>query len=111
MMLLTQEIKRKLPPIGATDKLGNRAPIVVKFFNPVGSATWWITEGEEEEGDWRLFGFADLYSGGDSDTRSPEAELGYVMLSELQSVKLAFGLSIERDRHYGFGHTLAEVIR
>ena len=110
MMLLTAEIKRKLPAIGATDHLGDAAPIIVKFFAPVGAATWWITEGEEEDGDWRLFGYADLYSGS-CEKRSLEAELGYVMLSEIESCQLPMGLKIERDLHYGFDHTLAEVMR
>ena len=110
MRLLTAEIKRKLPAIGSTDGLGGQAPIIAKLFAPVGAATWWITEGEEEDGDWRLFGYADLYSGS-GQNRSLEAELGYVMLSDLEGVQLPMGLKIERDRHYGFGHTLAEVMR
>ena len=40
--------------------------------------------------DWTFFGLVNLYG----------EELGYFTLSELQSVKLPFGLSIERDKHF-----------
>ncbi|SEH12608.1 Protein of unknown function [Sphingopyxis sp. YR583] len=60
---------------------------LVKFFNPVGAATWLATE-LGEDGD-TLFGLADLGFG------CPE--LGSFSLSELASVRLPFGLGIERD--------------
>jgi hypothetical protein len=60
---------------------------VVKFFNPTGAATWLATE-IYSDGD-TLFGLADLGFG------CPE--LGTFSLSELASVRLPFGLRIERD--------------
>jgi hypothetical protein len=60
---------------------------VVKFFHPVGAATWLATE-IEEDGD-TLFGLADLGFG------CPE--LGIFSLAELASVKAPLGLGIERD--------------
>ena len=63
---------------------------VVKFFNPVGAATWLATE-LDSDGD-TLFGLADLGFG------SPE--LGSFSLSEIASVRLHFGLKIERDLHF-----------
>lgn len=60
---------------------------VVKFFNPVGAATWLATELYDD--DDTLFGLADLGFG------CPE--LGTFSLSELASVHLPFGLGIERD--------------
>lgn len=60
---------------------------VAKFFSPVGAATWLATE-LCEDGD-TLFGLADLGFG------CPE--LGSFSLSELASVRLPFGLRIERD--------------
>lgn len=92
MKLLTKEIKRKLPKLGATDGMGDAAPVICKFFAPVGSWTWYVTEGEkQEDGDWMFFGLVDGF----------EKELGYFVLSELESVKLQFGLGIERDIHFG----------
>lgn len=68
---------------------------VAKFFSPVGAATWLATE-LSEDGD-TLFGLADLGFG------CPE--LGSFSLSELASVRLPFGLGIERD--LGFSSEVA----
>lgn len=62
-------------------------PPVIKLFNPVGAATWLATE-LSEDGD-ALFGLADLGFG------CPE--LGYFSLSEIASIRLPYGLFIERD--------------
>ena len=90
MQLLTDEIKKILPPLYRTEQIPfEKKELIVKFFNPMGNQTWEIFEGSEEDGDWRLFGLCDLGFG------SPE--LGYVMLSELESLDVGFGLGIERD--------------
>lgn len=60
---------------------------VVKFFNPLGAATWVLTE-LDADGD-TLFGLADLGFG--------TPELGSVSLSEIASFRLPFGMGIERD--------------
>ncbi|MGJ3648212.1 DUF2958 domain-containing protein [Sphingomonas sp. GlSt437] len=60
---------------------------VVKLFNPAGAATWLATELDDDED--TLFGLADLGFG------CPE--LGSFSLSEIASVRLPFGLRIERD--------------
>lgn len=74
--------------------------IIVKYFTPDGSATWFILDGEPEvDGDWHLFGLCDLGMG--------FPELGYVQLSELQGHKGKMGLPIERDA--GYHGTLAEA--
>lgn len=63
---------------------------VVKFFNPVGAATWLATEIDEDRD--TLFGLADLGFG------CPE--LGCFSLAEIEAVRLPFGLAIERDEHF-----------
>ncbi|MBY8823211.1 DUF2958 domain-containing protein [Sphingomonas colocasiae] len=70
---------------------------VVKLFNPVGAATWLATE-LDVDGD-TLFGLADLGFG------CPE--LGYFSLSEIASLRLPFGLRIERDLHFSTAHPLS----
>jgi len=70
---------------------------VVKFFNPVGAATWLATE-LDADGD-TLFGLADLGFG------CPE--LGSFSLAELTAVRLPFGLAIERDLHFSTAHPLS----
>lgn len=102
MKLLTSAIEKKLTatPIGSTDGQGNKAKVIVKFFNPCGAGTWLITEGEkQEDGDWLLYGYMHIF----------EWEWGYVLLSGLQKFRGPFGLSIERDL-YASG-TVEEVMR
>ena len=89
MKLLTKAIEAKLAkaPLYSTD--GQKVkPVIVKFFNPTGSWSWYVVEGvKTEDGDWRFFGLVDGF----------EKEWGYFTLSELQSVRGRFGLGIERD--------------
>lgn len=60
---------------------------VLKLFNPLGAATWLATELADD--DDTLFGLADLGFG------CPE--LGPFSLSEIASVRLPYGLRMERD--------------
>ena len=89
-MLMTKELEAKLKdyPIGSQDGLGEEAEVLVKYFIPCGAGSRLITEGEQQEhGDWLLFGYMHIF----------EWEWGYIMLSELESVQLPFGLKIERE--------------
>jgi len=75
MKLLTEEIKRRLPPLGATE--GEEDPMVVcKFFDPASSWTWYVIEGSPEGNDWVFFGLV----------HGLEDELGYFSLNELVSI-------------------------
>ena len=86
MKLLTQEIRKQLPPIGAQDQ--SKDPTVyVKFFCPWNHWTWFAYEFDGED---IFFG----YVKGDFD------EFGTFSLSELESVKGPVGLGIERDIHF-----------
>lgn len=90
MKLMNAEIEKKLldSPLYSKDGQGMNAEVVVKYFNPCGAGTWLITEGEKQNnGDWLLFGYCHIF----------EWEWGYVMLSELENIKLPFGLTIEID--------------
>jgi hypothetical protein len=69
---------------------GRDPPPVLKLFNPAGPGTWLVTELDADED--TLFGLCDL------DMGCPE--LGSVSLSELLTLRLPFGLSIERDLHF-----------
>ena len=60
-----------------------------KFFDPCGSATWYVTEYDPESK--TAFGYV---------TGLMEDELGYVSLEELESIKRSFGLTIERDLYF-----------
>ena len=88
MILLTPELHAALRVNGhGSAEIDHDPAPVVKFFNPLGAATWLATE-LYDDGD-TLFGLADLGFG------CPE--LGCFSLSELASVRLPFGLRIERD--------------
>ena len=87
MLLLTQHQRQRLLANG--QNRGDHVP-VVKLFNPVGAATWLLSE-LDSDGD-SLFGLADLGFGC--------AELGSVSLSEITSLTLPLGLSLERERHF-----------
>lgn len=114
--IITEEIKERLPKLySQEDKKPEDVKVIVKFFDPTGNWTWYATEGEKigtiEEGafkdqdDYRFFGFV----------QGIENELGYFTLSELSTAKSRStgirGLPIERDIHFGFGHSLAEVMK
>ena len=64
---------------------------VVKLFNPAGSQTWLLTEIDPENPD-TAFGLCDLGLG--------FPELGVVSISELESLRFAGGLKVERDRFF-----------
>ena len=86
MKLLTKEITRQALaqyPQGA--EMHNQK-VVAKFFNPTGRGTWFLMNLEDESGEY-AWGIVDLY----------EVEVGSFSVAELASVKLPFGLGIERD--------------
>lgn len=106
MDLMPDKIKEKLMqyPIGSQDGKGLDANVIVKYFNPTGAGTWFILEGEQlENNDYILYGYCHL---GDDNC----AEFGEVLLSELQSIKLPFGMSIERDLYLKDDCTLKEAM-
>ena len=95
MKLLTKKLRERLLSNGRNRNRDH--PPAVKFFNPCGAATWLCSE-LDEDGD-TLFGLADLGFG--------TPELGYSSLAELATVRLRFGLDIERDLHFTAKHPLS----
>ena len=96
MKLLTKTQREQLLANAGNLDLDHRP--VVKFFNPCGAATWLLTELDPEDGD-TLFGLSDLGFGA--------PELGYSSLAEIASVRLRFGLGIERDFYFKPKHSLS----
>jgi hypothetical protein len=88
MILLTPELRDRLLANGRERDVDHMP--VVKFFNPVGAATWLATELDADND--TLFGLADMGFG------CPE--LGSYSLLEMASVRLPFGLGIERDLYF-----------
>jgi hypothetical protein len=98
---MTKELEELFTQTGSQEPLGLEAKVLVKFFNPVGAATWFATEFDPATR--CFFGWATL--------GNPQmAELGHFSLDELEAVRLPFGLSIERDLYWK-PCTLREVIR
>lgn len=92
MKLLTKEILKKLPKLGAQDGLKGEAVINVKFFTPDSSWTWYVLEGKQlPDGDFEFYGIVQGF----------EREYGDFVLSELQAIRGKLGLPIERDLYFG----------
>jgi hypothetical protein len=83
MILLTEDLRERLLANGREHN-ADHIP-VVKFFNPFGNGVWLATE-LDADGD-TMFGLADL----------GYPELGNFSLLEMTSVRLPFGMGIERD--------------
>ena len=89
MQLMTKAIEKKAQaqfPLGSDLE---KQQVVAKFFNPVGSWTWYLLNQDPQDKDylWCIVqGF--------------ELEIGSDSLSELQSARGQFGLGIERDRWF-----------
>lgn len=103
MILLTPDIRYALranaissAAAQAQEKPFDPVP-VVKFFNPLGAATGLATE-LHSDGD-TLFGLADLGFG------CPE--MGVFSLIEIESVRLPYGMRIERDEGFYSPHSLS----
>lgn len=91
MQLVTQEIKRTLPALYATEDVPtDEKKIICKFFTPDGCWTWYVVEGEQLETDFLFFGLVN----------GLESEWGYFTLEELEAVRGPSGLKIERDRYF-----------
>lgn len=88
MQLLTDDLRKTLPKLYATEKLPEDKTIVrCKFFTPDSDWTWYAIE---FDGDDLFYGLVIGW----------EAELGYFSLSELESVRGPLGLPIERDLYF-----------
>lgn len=83
MILLTDAQRTQLLSNGCQPDV-DHVP-VVKFFNPFGAGVWLATE-LEADGD-TMFGLADI----------GYPELGSWSFDELRSIRLPFGMGIERD--------------
>ena len=85
----TPEPLASLPPLYSQEKVPD--PVVhCKFFTPDSNWTWYVTEGEADEDDFRFFGYV----------CGLEEEFGYFVLSELESARGPLGLEIERDLYF-----------
>ena len=87
MKLLTEELRKQLPPLYSQEQLGGKAVVHVKFFTPDSNWTWLATEFDGED---TFFGLVDGF----------EKELGYFSLAELEAARGPMGLGVERDLYW-----------
>ena len=100
MKLMTAELEKRFAKVGSQEHLKDPV-IIAKFFNPVGSGTWYATEYDPKNK--MFFGYVSIF--GDWND-----EWGSFSLQELESYKGPFGLGIERDL-YWIEKEASEVIR
>ena len=88
MKLLTKEItERAIKQYDKGSELDGQ-DIVAKFFNPMGSWTWYLMNLANDED----------YAWGIVDGNA--VEMGSFSIKELQGLELPFGLGIERDLYF-----------
>lgn len=86
MKLLTESIRKELPPLHATEN--DPEPVArVKFFTPWTIWTWYVLEFDGKD---VFFGLVE----------GIDTEWGYFSLAELESVRGPGGLTIERDLYW-----------
>ena len=106
MKLLTQAVRKSLPPLYSQDGKGEDAIVQVKYFDPSGSWTWFCTEASAMLADGTSVPLTDARAKDAEDVTffglviGLETELGYFSLNELEGVRGRFGLGIERDLYF-----------
>ena len=91
MKIITKEIEKAFAKQGHTGNMSAKdIKIVMKLFNPAGAGTWYLYEKEDDDIYWCFANLGDPMC----------AECGTVSMQELMSLRLPFGLKIERDMHF-----------
>lgn len=101
MKMITKKIEKELKkyPLYSQDGKGDEAKVIIKYFTPWTSATWYVLEGEQlDDGDYEFFGICALQ----------EWEYGYFRLSQLEAIRGPWGLKVERDL-YTEGYTVKQL--
>jgi len=90
MKLMTKTLEKRFARIGSQESADDPL-IVAKFFNPCGAGMWYATAYRPEQKEF--YGYVSIF-GDECD------EWGFFSLEELESVRVAFGLGIERDLYW-----------
>ena len=90
MKLITKKIENELAkyPLYSQDGKGKEAVAICKFF--LQGFTWYVLEAQKNGNDYEFFGIVD----------GLEKEYGYFTLSQLQSLRGRWGLTVERDMYF-----------
>lgn len=89
MRLLTAELRARIPPRYSQEhvKLAEKT-VPAKFFFPAGDSTWFVTEEDDDDGDFRMFGYVVGF----------EDEWDYFSLNEWEGLSV-HGLTVELDEY------------
>ena len=89
MSLLDDELRGRLPPLGAQD--AEEEPFVYcRFHLPGTSRAWYVIEGQPEGEDFVFFGFITTLHG----------DFCRFRLSELEAIRGLFGEKVQRDEAF-----------
>lgn len=90
MKLITKKIENELAkyPLYSQDGKGKEAVAICKFF--LQGFTWYVLEAQKNDSDYEFFGIVD----------GLEKEYSYFSLSQLQSLRGRWGLTVERDMYF-----------
>lgn len=90
MKLITKKIENELAkyPLYSQDGKGKEAVAICKFF--LQGFTWYVLEAQKNGNDYEFFGIVD----------GLEKEYSYFSLSQLQSLRGRWGLTVERDMYF-----------
>ena len=90
MKLITKKIENELAkyPLYSQDGKGKEAVAICKFF--LQGFTWYVLEAQKNGNDYEFFGIVD----------GLEKEYGYFTLSQLQSLRGRWGITVERDMYF-----------
>ena len=90
MKLITEEFETLFKDYPLYSQEHIKDPLIVaKLFDPCGSASWYLLEYDPVEK--IAFGYV---------TGMTEDELGYISLTELESIKGPLGIGIEQDLYF-----------
>lgn len=98
MALIDDALRSRLPPIYSQEAEAEPT-VYARLFLPGTRWTWYVIEGQVQDGDYLLFGFVVGLA----------SEFGYFMLSELEAVRSPAGAAVERDLAFTEGK-LTDVV-
>ena len=100
MKLMTKKLEKQLTKYPLRSQENEEDPVcILKYFNPYGAGTWYVTEAEkQEDGNYLFFGYVELQFD----------EYGYFTLDELERLQVPIKINgktigyggIERDLHF-----------
>jgi len=98
MELLPDTLKSRLPPL-LSQEASDEPVVYAKYILPGTTWAWYVTEGEDEDGDFLFFGFV----------TGLDDEFGHFRLSELLTLRGPDGQTVQRDESFTEG-TLTNVV-